>query len=179
MEISRVGDRFLQTLKRNDGLMFRGVVYAPDTNNTRATGVTNSRKMLRVPFTSVIVAGDIIYSPTGVKFMCMNNGDSSYRDQAVFKSFMLTEVTHSLSWERVEKVLDPVTQRPVRDSIINLGFVEGTLEPTTDMVDAVRVSAPEYRLLTSAAVQLNDKLAGKWVVRRCETLLGIQVVDLR
>lgn len=164
------------------GASFPATLTEPQPTNPPAFQFTNERRLLRVRDGVADPVGHVIRTPAGERFVVADHGYSESRGtKVIFRSYRLYEVTHELTWERRQKLLDPVTkvERDVGYVAVAPGVALGAYETEREVLDrGLRTNFEAGRFITNAPVLLDDRLGGRQVVR-VDKLLSIWICELR
>lgn len=164
------------------GTSFLATLTEPQPTNPPAFQFTNERRLLRVRDGVADPVGHVVETPAGERFVVADHGYSESRGtRVIFRSYRLYQVTHELTWERRQKLIDPVTkvERDVGYVPVGTGTVLGAYETEREVLDrGLRSNFEAGRFITNAAVQREDRLGGRQVVR-VDRLLSIWICELR
>lgn len=134
------------------------------------------RQILRVfPPTKGIRAGDVVQENTGVWYLL-----GEYDHRWNYTSFRAYPCNQQLLWTRMETTVDPLTGLPRGTTAVTLGEPWVLSEVITREARGGDIKTKEEitRVLTGAPVELNDKLAGRTVMK-VTPALGIRVLELQ
>lgn len=165
--------------KTEQGYEIRGLLQPADEGAVPAYQWTTPRLVLRTAPESLAKAGDIMVDAFDRRFILGDHGSFQHGNDRLYKVFRLIECTERVSWKRNQTVTDAVTRLPRTIGEVELGPIWVALEQLgrLDTDRDVRVRENPRQCITSADVQLNDVIDGQ-VVRRCQTLLGIKLLEI-
>jgi hypothetical protein len=175
-ELSELGQKFRQRLRTVDGRHFYGAISLLPETAGRGNTFYTPRRVLNVRPSCGINAGDMIYDTSGRVMLAAWAGDDEA--QGAFSAlFKLFDLDQQLVWSRSVTVADPVTGL-MRDTTSQaLGTFWGTLELLGPDITSLSALS-RYRVLCSAAIQLNDRINGTLTVRRIEHAMGITIAEV-
>lgn len=177
MELSRVGNRFRRVLRTTSGRKVLGTIFSPSSGTPTNVNFQSPRRLLKVSPGATLVAGEVIITSSNRFYLCAENGEGEY-DGTTYRTFMLIEVPKLVSWGRRAMLKDPVTGIDKATGVTSLGSLRCALEPAGDDNDQINIPKGVYRAITGEAIQAGDMLDGRLVVKRVETLLGVQVAEV-
>lgn len=156
--------------------MFNGVISEAEQSAQPTYIFIQPRHVLRVKAPTALALGVVVRAPSGAEYLVGDNGPSEHPQGVLWESFRLFEVTKPVRWERRVKVTDVVTGLP-RDSHLQLlGTPRMCLEPMDrEAFDRrLRSSIEQSRFMTGAAVEADDVLDGRPVIR-ADVMLGVTI----
>jgi hypothetical protein len=161
----------------------RGTIYGTltETDQTQIPAYTfvNPRRIMRTNPASALRAGMVLRSPSGEVFIVGENGPSDAPGGMLWQSWRLFEATAQVTWQRRTSIIDAVTQLPREGQLQDMGMIWALIEPTDRETPdlTMRVSHEQDRLLCGAAIQHDDLVNGKKVIR-ADLVLGVRLGTL-
>lgn len=177
MELRKVGRRFYQSYKKQDGTRFRGLLGRPALTGRYSNFVVGGLVLFTAPNTN-LDRGDIFFSAFNKPMICLQNADeeSVGRTQQCFCVKILNFYS---TWERPKDVVDPITGLKETTKMDNLGNIYGSLEDDGQALSVTGINFPKYKFITNVDLHLNDVLGGKYVVSRVDNFLGVTIADVK
>lgn len=175
MRLSRVATRFRNVYKKDNGERFYGDILSQGKQEN--SNFEFPRLVLRVGPKARVAVGDVIHTKTGRTYLCADrsDNDSAY---LVSRTFTLITLDRKSLWERKDVIIDPVTGFERDAEYQPRGTIWTVFEPLIAEVDQIMIPVPRYRVVTPAALQIDDRVDGK-VVTSVETLLGVTVAEVK
>lgn len=172
--ISRTASRFNEWFTTLDGLVFRGRIEPLSDSTAMTTNFLDPRQVLHVLPNEPLSIGTVIKSRSGDVFMLADHDDTP----GARVSFRLFRMTKYVLWERPTTVADVITNLPKDTGMGELGsiWILTELYGKEDLDRGLYIQAERLRVITGAAIRLNDKVDGL-MVRRINTVYGITVAE--
>lgn len=159
---------------------FHGVIVETSQTSSDSRVFSMPRRILRVRPPSAVEVGMVVRTPMGEVFIVADNGGSEVPEGALWRSYKLFRASHQARWTGKGTVTDPVTSLQIKDKPIDKGLIWVAVEPAArEAVERhMHVALEEAIFIAGAAVQTNDMLDGRPVVRS-ETQLGVSIGVIR
>lgn len=177
MELRKVGRRFYQSYKKEDGGYFRGLIGKPPLTGRYTNYSLGGLVLFTAPETNV-QKGDIFFSAFGRPMMCLDNADEESVGRTQ-KCFCLKLLNSKFKWERQKTVINKLTGLPESVGIEDLGLAYGSLEADGQALSVINVPFNKYKFITNKDLEPNDVLDGKYVVVRVDKFLGVTIADVK
>jgi len=175
-EFKQLGQRFRQRLKTIDGRHFFGMISLLPETAGRGNTFYVPRRVLNVRPSSGIKPGDMIIDNAGRVMLCAWAGDDEA--QGPFANlFKLYHLDQQLTWTRSVTSADHVTGLQKQSTTVSLGPIWGTLELLAQDLNSL-AALSRYRVLTNAALKINDRINTHMSVRRAEHAMGITIGEV-
>ena len=177
MELKKVGRRFYQNYKKQDGTRFRGLLGRPALTGRYSNFVVGGLVLFTAPNTN-LDRGDIFFSSFNKPMICLENADEESIGRTQ-KCFCVKILNFNSTWERPKDVVDPITGLSETTTMEDLGNVYGSLEDDGQALSVTGINFPKYKFITNVDLHLNDVLGGKYVVCRVDNFLGVTIADVK
>lgn len=115
--------------------------------------------------------GDVVQSPGGSMELLMEHTD----DLDWGQSFVAAHVNEALKWERMVKVIDPVSHMPKDVGLKTIGKIYATID-NGQMEKVGQMMDVSYRFLTGQRVVIGDVVGGR-TVKQIVMSRGISIVE--
>lgn len=178
--LTKIGRRYevpLTVIEGGSGIV-SGILSETDQKQIPVYAFVLSRHVLRTPAVTACRIGMVLQSPAGVVYIVGDNGPSEQRQGTLWQSYRLFVATEKVEWRRRSKVIDPVAgvQRDAGGDPPLLGNIWVTIEPLDREAPDYKAHASfeQSRFITGQAVQADDTLAGRKVIRS-ELMLGLRI----
>lgn len=170
-----VGERFKAKYKKINGTPFFGQVLSiPDTS--RVSNFLSTRRYLRTtPFTNVLVSDVVVIE--GLNFIVAEHG-TGFFVTPIYKHFKMFEVNETVQWFGMTVSVDQVSGVEKVSRSTDLGLVYLSVQPMSDIEDAIRIQQPMRRCVCNKPVKVDDRL-GEWIVTKSDPVLGITLLELK
>lgn len=177
MELRKVGRRFYQDYKKQDGSRFRGLLGRPALTGRYSNFVVGGLVLFTAPNTN-LERGDIFFSAFGKPMICLENADeeSVGRTQQCFCVKILNMYS---DWSRPKDVLDPITGLKETTTLESFGKIYGSLEDDGQALSVTGINFPKYKFITNVDLHLNDIIDNKYIVSRVDNFLGVTIADVK
>jgi hypothetical protein len=170
-------ESLLQTVA---GSEFLGTIFPADEGSVPSLDFTTPRHLMRVAIDSLVQTKDIIVDAFGRRFLVADHDSFGWRNERNYRVHRLFTITDDVSWQRARMYQDTLTGLDRVDGMEELGPLACVLEQSgreqTELT--LRVAEDKRRLITGAAVQLDDRVDGS-VVKRIQPTLGIFLVEVQ
>lgn len=177
--LATTGDRFRSEFRISTGQTFFGRLDASNENEPPISQFATARRLLRVTPACFVKAGDVMVTAAGQNFLLLNHGVNEVRSQVIYRTFRLVEVTRQAAWKRPQTVTDTMTQLKKNTVPQDLGQIWCLQEQMQEDFDrTIRVHEDRWRLITGAALQLNDLIDDK-TVKRVDIALGVSIAEIQ
>lgn len=178
MTLFTSGKRFelqLTVIEGGSGII-RGTLSETDQQALPVFTFVSPRHTLRTSPQTALRSSMVLRSPAGEIFIVGENGHSEQRGGAIWQSWFLFKATDSVTWERRNKVTDPVTLLDRDDGHDDLGTFWMAYEPLDRKPADFRMntSFEQARFICGAAVQVDDVVDGRKVTR-ADHILGVTI----
>lgn len=175
--LQKVNDRFLErieVIEQGSGF-FLGIVDEPSQGTIPAYQFTSPRRLVRTNPGVPLKSGMVIRTKAGAIYIVGDLGDAD----DIFQSFRLFEVTGQYAWQSRGKTIDPVTELPTDNGLVNNGLIWGTYEPGSQEVfdRQLHLDMETGRFITNALIKRDDVVDGKRVTR-VDHVLGLQLANI-
>lgn len=175
--LRKVNDRFLERIGVIEGGSgyFLGIVDEPSQGTIPAYQFTSPRRLVRTNPGVPLKSGMVIRTKGKATYIVGDLGDSD----DIFQSFRLFEVTGRYLWQTRGQVIDPVTELPSEEALIDKGMIWGTYEPDSkEAIDRqLHLDMESGRFITNADLKRDDIVDGKRVTR-VDHVLGLKMASL-
>ena len=161
--------KFSKLFRTTAGAKFWGELTFADEEGEG--GFLAPRRFLTVSRKSTAVAGSVVISPIGDRFIL--GGHVNYDFVSVFKAY---SVDRAAVWTRATKVIDNATGLEKEGVPSPMGTLWITLEPIRQVKD-FEISEDILRLVTGQAVQEGDLIDGKRIIRVLNQI-GLRVCEV-
>ena len=142
-----------------------------DTFSPRKSFVVNSRDPL--------AAGEELLDPAiGIRFLPMLWSEDGMGQAMHSRVFILFEVTGHETWARMQTVVEPISGQHRTTTPTPLGTIAVVRERLKVVNEPQRSADQVYRVLTKAALLVDDLLNGRKVIR-VEPYMGITYAEVR
>ena len=176
-EFTNIGRGFRQRLLGLDGNFIYGRFSELPETAGRGSQFFIPRRVLSVHPSSTIKSGSMVYDAEGNVMLLGYNGADEFRG-VYARTFKCFDLDRQLTWARNTTAIDFVTKMPTTTSVQQLGPIWCAQEMMGEVSDMLKETKSRYRLLTSAALQLEDVIGGTMIVRRVEYTLGITFAEI-
>lgn len=177
MELKKVGRRFYQSYKKQDGTRFRGLIGRPALTGRYSNFTVGGLIMFTAPNTN-LERGDIFFSSFNKPMICLENADEESIGRTQ-QCFCVKVLNAYLDWHRSTDVVDAITGLKESSTLTNMGKVYGSLEDDGQALSVTGVSFPKYKFITNVDLKLNDVLGGKYIVTRVDNFLGVTIAEVK
>lgn len=174
--LKRTGDRFEEWFTTEAGLRFRGRLLPVADSAALTSTYADPRQALHVRVDEPLQSGTVITDPAGRKLLLANN-DTRAGLRKVFRLFLMTE---QVVWKRAVTTTEPITGLAKATSLTSLGTIWVTREVygREEADRGLHVGFDRMRILTGAAVVLNDELDGSRVTRVIKSY-GVNLAEVQ
>lgn len=178
--LSSVVKRFASTYQKTDGSTFKGTIFHADEGSLPSGGFNTERLLLRTSPNESLSAKDEFFDSFGRRFLVARHGAGQLEGSRLYKTWRLIQLTHEMTWEREDTILDALTGEKKATGMVNLGTVWGSFEPLGGGEGDGKISVRQqmHLVVTGSDVQLNDRLDNK-LVRQIDESLGVYIVELQ
>ncbi len=160
---------------------FHGILDEIPQNQVPNYVFTLSRRLLRVDPGLPINTSMVIRSQGGTHFLIGDHGSSEAVEGTVFTSYRLFQPSGRYKWERVVRVIEPVTNLTLSEGMQNMNpaYVWGSYEPAQrEAFDReYHVSTEQAQFITNQPIKRQDRIDGKDVIR-VDYRLGLYIATL-
>lgn len=177
MELKKVGRRFYQNYKKQDGSRFRGLLGRPALTGRYSNFVVGGLVLFTAPNTN-LDRGDIFFSAFNKPMICLENADEESIGRTQ-QCFCVKILNSRLDWARPKDVNDPITGLRTTTTLESLGEIYGSLEDDGQALSVTGINFPKYKFITNVDLHLNDVLGNKYVVIRVDNFLGVTIADVK
>lgn len=173
MDFYKVGKRFYQTYRTEDGDYFKGLIgKIPMTG--RYTNYVIGGMIMFVDVDCPIDTGTIFFSQAGRVMMVMDNAEEETLG-ARQKSFVVRILTRKFSWKRQVDVLNPITGMKETTNIKNMGSFWCSLEASGNKTDNMHITTGKYTFVCNKDLKEGDIIDDKYRITKSENLVGVTV----
>jgi hypothetical protein len=181
VSLKTVGKRFEVTftvIEGGSGIV-TGILSETDQNSQPSYVFVQPRHVLRTLPLTAVKSGMVLRAPSGAPFIVGDNGPSEQHIGTLWQSFRLFEPTGQYLWQRRTKVMDPIAKQYKEGPLQPMGTIWAALEPLDRTQDdrEMRVTFPQQRLITGAAVKVDD-LVDNRAVTKVDKQLGLAIGTL-
>ena len=167
-------DVFREWFTTESGLRFRGTMAPLTDGNAQTTTFLEPRHVFLTRREEPVRARDIIHDQDGSAFLLANHDITPHR-----RTFRVFQMQGKLPWRRQATVTEPITGLTKSITETNLGDIwcASELYGREEVDRGLKVGIDRKRLITGAAVQLNDKVDGL-TISRLTLVYGVSVVEV-
>jgi hypothetical protein len=177
MDLKKIGRRFYQTYRKEDGTQFRGLLGKPSLTARYTNYTLNGLILFTAPNANVDL-GDVFFTNFNRAVMCLDNGDEESLGRTQ-KCFSLKMMNARFSWKSPDVGIDKITGLPKQNGMIDKGMMYCSLEEDGQAVSTTGLYFPKYKVITNKQLKLNDVLDDKYVVTKVDKFLGVTVADVK
>jgi len=153
-----------------------GIITETDQSQVPSYIFVPPRHIYRMTYPTALKVGQVVETPTNLRFIVGDNGPSEQSEGVLWQSFRLFQATHYLPWTRRTTTIDPIT-RLDRDAVPeDKGNIWVAIEPTDreELDRRIKHSAERARFISGENVEADD-LIGDYEVIRSDRQLGLQI----
>ncbi len=182
MDIRKVGRRYYQTYRKEDGSLFRGLMGKQPLTGRYTNNALGGVVMFTSP-TENVEPGDLFFTQFNVPMLILDN---IYEESLgpTQKCFTLKTMNRTLKWIRYSTKIDPVSG--VEESSTEPEFekeIYCSFEDDGKRSDTLLIDFAKYNLMTNKEVIVGDTLIDEWgnnfVVIRVDRYLGVFVINVQ
>jgi hypothetical protein len=178
LSLKTVGKRFETSLKVIAGGSgtVSGIITETDQSQVPSYIFVPPRHIFRMTYPTALKVGQVVETPTKLRFIVGDNGPSEQTEGVLWQSFRLFQATHYLPWTRRSTVMDPTTHLEKDGPVIRQGDIWIAIEPTDreELDRRIRASAERARFIAGVDIKADD-LIGDYEVIRADLQLGLQI----
>lgn len=173
MDFHKIGKRFYQEYKTEDGLRFKALLgKIPMTG--RYTNYVIGGMILFTDVNCPIDVGTIFKSPMGRVMMVMDNAEEETCGPTQ-KSFVVRILTRQFTWKRQKDVINPITGLKETTSIENLGSFWCSFESSGNKTDNMHITVGKYTFICNKDLKEGDIINDTYRITKSENLVGVTV----
>lgn len=175
MNIKKVGRKFYQTYKKEDGSLFKGLIgKIPMTG--RYTNYVIGGMIMFVSPTCKLKCGDIFTSQSGRVMMVMDNAEEESIGMTQ-QSFVIRILTKEVSWKRQVDIIDPITKMKKTTEIKNMGSFWCSFESSGNKTDNMHITVGKYTFICNKDLKEGDIIDDMYRITKSENLVGVTVAN--
>ena len=175
--LRKVNDRYVTPIEviENGSGFFQGIVDEPSQGTVPAYQFTAPRRLVRTNPGVPLKSGMVIRTKGDAVYIVGDLGDAD----DIFQSFRLFETTGRYLWQTRGRTIDPVTELPSENGLVDNGMIWGTYEPDSkEALDRqLHLDMETGRFITNAPIKRDDLVDGKRVTR-VDRVLGLNMASL-
>lgn len=173
MDFYKIGKRFYQSYKTEDGKTFKALIgKIPMTG--RYTNYVIGGMILFTDINCPIDVGTIFTSKAGRVMMVMDNAEEETLGPTQ-KSFVVRILTRKFTWKRQVDVINPITGMKETTSIENLGEFWCSLEASGNKTDNMHITVGKYTFVCNKDLKEGDIIDDTYRITKSENLVGVTV----
>lgn len=173
MDFNKVGKRFYQTYKTEDGKYFKGLIgKIPMTG--RYTNYVIGGMIMFTDVNCPIDTGTIFFSQAGRVMMVMDNAEEETLGPQQ-KSFVVRILTRQFTWKRQIDVINPITGMKETTGFQDLGKFWCSLEASGNKTDNMHITVGKYTFICNKPLEEGDIIDDKYRISKSENLVGVTV----
>lgn len=131
------------------------------------------RRLLKMEAKVPLRPGDQIRGQSGKRYLVGEHGPSELNDVVLYKTYKLFEVTHPAAlWSAQGTTTDPILGIKVASGNPAENLIPVAIEFQKSQEDEMRIQADLVRIITNAAVQIDDHI-DSYTILNVEPQLGL------
>lgn len=172
--LDRTSSFFREWFTTEEGLRFRGTLAPLTDGNAQTSTYLEPRMVFLTRPGEPVTAGTVISDEAGERFLLANHDKTPHR-----KTFRVFKVNDHLAWTRPSKTIEPVTGLERSDTENDMGLIwcSAELYGREEVDRGLKIGQDRQRLITGAALELNDKVKGL-SVRRITLVYGVTIAEI-
>jgi hypothetical protein len=153
-----------------------GQVNPPDGGGVQPEGQFTSRATLITAAGQNVTAGMLVQDADGTRFLLGALSPDTFGAITVARRFGMYQVNNLVAWQRSTSTLEPISGLRVPGPLTAMGSIYCLVETMRQVSGGVQIEQPYVRILTNAALLVDDLIDSRRV-RRVSADLGLTYAE--